>query len=374
MSGDARHPPPLFDLSVITGFLGAGKTTLLNRLLRDPALANTLVLINEFGEVGLDHLLVERIEGDMLVMTSGCLCCTIRGDLVSSLEDALRARDNNRMAPFERVVIETTGLADPAPVLHTIMSHPYLRLRFRLRSVVTLVDALTGMATLDTQEEAVKQAAMADRLVLTKADLATDPAALEDLKQRLHDLNPGAPVLDAASGEATAARLFGGLSYDPATRGENTVAWLTAEAIEAHDPAHNHHHHDRNRHDASIRAFCLRHPRPVAPMAVSLFMELLRSAHGPRLLRFKGLIALSDDPARPLVAHGVQHVMHEPQRLAAWPDEDRTTRMVFILRDLDPAFVEGLWRAAIGEPQLDRADAAALTGNPLAPGLGGLLG
>jgi len=202
MSGDARHPPPPFDLSVITGFLGAGKTTLLNRLLRDPALANTLVLINEFGEVGLDHLLVERVEGDMLVMTSGCLCCTIRGDLVSSLEDALRARDNGRMAPFERVVIETTGLADPVPVLHTIMSHPYLRLRFRLRSVVTLVDALTGMATLDTQEEAVKQAAMADRIVLTKTDLAPDPAALEELKRRLHDLNPGAPVFGAASGEA----------------------------------------------------------------------------------------------------------------------------------------------------------------------------
>ena len=377
MNAEARRPPPPFDLSVITGFLGAGKTTLLNRLLRDPALANTLVLINEFGEVGLDNLLVERVEGDMLVMTSGCLCCTIRGDLVSSLEEALRARDNNRMAPFERVVIETTGLADPAPVLHTIMSHPYLRQRFRLRSVVTLVDALTGMATLDAQDEAVKQIAMADRLVLTKTDLATDAVALDELKHQIHRLNPGAPIFDAARGEATAARLFDGVSYDPAARGEDASAWLAAEAIEARDDhghEHGHHHHDRNRHDAKIRAFCLRHPRPVAPMAVSLFMELLRSAHGPRLLRFKGLIALSDDPARPLVVHGVQHVMHEPRRLAAWPDTDHSTRMVFILRDLDPSFVEGLWRAAIGEPQLDRADAAALTSNPLAPSLGGLLG
>jgi G3E family GTPase len=379
MSGDARRPPPPFDLTVITGFLGAGKTTLLNQLLRDPALANTLVLINEFGETGLDHLLVERVEGDMLVMTSGCLCCTIRGDLVSCLEDALRARDNGRMAPFERVVIETTGLADPAPVLHTIMSHPYLRLRFHLRSVVTLVDALTGSATLDTQDEAVKQVAMADRLVLTKTDLAADPKALAALKERIHALNPGTRIFDAAAGEATAARLLDGLTYDPAARGENALAWLAAEAVEqphdhGHGRGHGHHHHDRNRHDARIRAFCLRHPEPVAPMAVSLFMELLRSAHGPKLLRFKGLIALSDDPARPLVAHGVQHVMHEPQRLAAWPDGDHTTRMVFILRDLDPAFVEGLWRAAIGEPQLDRPDAAALTANPLAPGFGGLLG
>ena len=162
---EARQPPPPFDLSVITGFLGAGKTTLLNRLLRDPGLADSLVLINEFGAIGLDHLLVERVEHDMLVMTSGCLCCSIRGDLVAALEDALRARDNGRMTPFTRVIIETTGLADPAPVLHTIMTHPYLRLRFRLKAVVTLVDALVGDATLDAHEEAVKQAAMADRLV-----------------------------------------------------------------------------------------------------------------------------------------------------------------------------------------------------------------
>ncbi len=167
----ARRPPPPFDLVVLTGFLGAGKTTLLNALLRDPAMADTLVLINEFGAIGLDHLLVERVEGDMLLMSSGCLCCTIRGDLVASLEDALRARDNGRMAPFTRVVIETTGLADPAPVLHTIMTHPYLRLRFRLQAVVTLVDALVGAATLDAHDEAVKQVAMADRLVLTKTDL-----------------------------------------------------------------------------------------------------------------------------------------------------------------------------------------------------------
>ena len=169
-----RRPPPPFDLVVVTGFLGAGKTTLLNRLLRDPALSDTLVLINEFGSVGLDHHLVERVDGDMLVMTSGCLCCSIRGDLVATLEDALRARDNGRMTQFTRVLIETTGLADPAPVLHTVMAHPYLRLRFRLQAVVALVDAVLGAATLDAHQEAVKQVAMADRLVLSKADLAGD--------------------------------------------------------------------------------------------------------------------------------------------------------------------------------------------------------
>ncbi len=394
----ARRPPPPFDLVVLTGFLGAGKTTLLNALLRDPAMADTLVLINEFGAIGLDHLLVERVEGDMLLMSSGCLCCTIRGDLVASLEDALRARDNGRMAPFTRVVIETTGLADPAPVLHTIMTHPYLRLRFRLQAVVTLVDALVGAATLDAHDEAVKQVAMADRLVLTKTDLlktdilktdlAADPAASAALRARIAALNPGAPVLDAAAGEATAARLLAGVSYDPALRGADALAWLAAEAVEAAPAGHDHHthhghghdnnahhvdRHDINRHDARIRAFCLRYPRPVAPMAVSLFTELLGAAHGPNLLRFKGLVALADDPERPLVLHGVQHVMHEPRRLPAWPDADHGTRMVFILRDLDPAFVEGLWMAAVGEPGVDRADAAGLAANPLAPRPGGLL-
>ena len=371
MTGEARPPPPPFELVVITGFLGAGKTTLLNSLLRDPALADTLVLINEFGEIGLDHLLVERVDGDMLVMTSGCLCCSIRGDLVSALEDVLRRRDNDRMAPFKRVIIETTGLADPAPVLHTIMTHPYLRMRFRLQAVVTLVDAMVGDVTLDAQMEAVKQVAMADRLVLTKRDLVTDSDALAALKARLAALNPGAPILDAAAGEATASRLIEGVSYDPAARGADAAAWLAAEAVEAHH--HGHHHHDVNRHDDRIWAFCLRYPHPVPPMAVSLFLELLRSAHGPKLLRFKGLIALDDDPGRPLVAHGVQHVMHEPQRLGVWPDADHTTRMVFILRDLDPSFVEGLWRAAVGEPSVDRADGAALANNPLAPAPGGLL-
>ena len=359
---------------MLTGFLGAGKTTLLNALLREPALADTLVLINEFGSIGLDHLLVERVEGDMLLLASGCLCCTVRGDLVSSLEDALRGRDNGRGTPFTRVVIETTGLADPAPVLHTVMSHPYLRLRFRLRSVVAVVDALLGDATLDAHPEAVKQAAMADRLVLTKTDLVVDAAALAALKARLHALNPAAPLLDAACGEADATRLLRGAFYEPTTRSGSATEWLAAEAVEAFqdgaDPHGHHHHHDVNRHDARIRAFALRWPRPVSPYAVGLFTELLASAHGAGVLRMKGLVATSDDPSRPVVLHGVQHVMHPPIRLDAWPDDDRDTRLVFILNDIDPALIEGLWRAAAGEAAVDRPDLAA---NPLAPRPTGLL-
>lgn len=383
---DKRPPPPL-PLTIVTGFLGAGKTSLLNRLLRDPALADTLVIINEFGEIGLDHLLVEQAVGDMLVMTSGCLCCSIRGDLIATLEDALRRRDNGRITPFQRVVIETTGLADPAPVLHTIMYHPYLMLRFRLDGVVTLVDAVNGQGTLDSHEEAVKQAAVADRLVLTKTDLldADAGARLIDLRARLARLNPGALLLDAAKGEATAAALLDAGLYDPTRKSLNVQRWLNAEAFPKdaakagldHDGRHHHPHphepHDVNRHDARIRAFCMRHEAPIPPAAFDLFLELLRNAHGPNLLRVKGIAALADDPSRPVVIHGVQHVFHPPVRIAAWPDDDHGSRIVFILRDLQPEFVEGLWNAFAGLLAPDRADAGALVGNPLAPAKGGLL-
>lgn len=382
-SGTARRPPPPFPLTVLTGFLGAGKTSLLNRLLRDPELADCLVIINEFGAIGLDHLLVEAVDGDMLVMTSGCLCCSIRGDLVSTLEDVLRRRDNGRITPFRRVVIETTGLADPAPVLHTIMYHPYLVMRFRLDGVITLVDSVNGAATLDAHEEAVKQAAVADRIVLTKTDLIeTDESeALAELVARLRRLNPGAPRLDAARGEATATALLSTGLYDPSSKSSDVARWLRADAYAA-DPgqgAGQHHAHgalaahDVNRHDARIRAFCLRHDAPITPSSFDDFIELLRCAHGPNLLRVKGIVALADDLTRPVVIHGVQHVFHPPARLEAWPDSDHSTRIVFILRDMEPGFVEGLWRAVTGGVTLDGADSAALSRNPLVPAKGGLI-
>ncbi len=391
-----RRPPPPTPFTVLTGFLGAGKTTLLNRLLSDPMLSDALILINEFGEVGLDHLFVEKVEGDMLLMSSGCLCCTIRGDLITTLEDALRKRDNGRIKPFSRVIVETTGLADPAPVLHTIMHHPYLMLRFRLQGVVTVVDAINGSATLDEQVEAVKQVAVADRIVLTKADLAHTPEqiiAVEALRQRLHALAPAARIIDIADARADNlldAGLFGFEGKIP-----DVERWLNAEALtdksaqqaahhhgahhhghdHGHDNGHRHAHaHDPNRHDARIRSFCLTSDRFMAPGTFDLFIDMLRNVHGSNMLRVKGLIGLNDDPARPVVIHGVQHVFHPPVRLDAWPDGEPLTRIVFILRDLEPEHVRGLWAAFLGEPVVGQADVAARRDNPLVAKPGGLLG
>lgn len=382
-----RGPKPAIPVTVVTGFLGAGKTSLLNRLVRDPALAGTGFIINEFGEIGIDHLLVEAADDGIVELSSGCLCCTVRGELVTTLENFLRGLDNGRIDTLSRIVIETTGLADPVPVLATLTAHPYLSLRYAIDGVITVVDAVNGGRTLDEHEEAVKQVAVADRLVIAKADLPEGAARLPALSRRLAALNPGAPLIDAATAAPT--DLLGCGLYDPATKTADVRRWLNAEAFEDaghhhhHDDDHNcsggacdhpsHHHHDGHhhhhgqdsRHDG-VSAFSLVSDGALPAGALEMFLELLRAAHGPKLLRLKGVVRLAEDPERPLVVHAVQELFHPPVRLPAWPDADRRTRLVFITRDLAEDEVKRLFDAFAGVLAPDTPDRRAMTDNPLA--------
>src|SRR4051812_30303249 len=374
-----QGPAEPIPLSILTGFLGAGKTSLLNRLLSDPALAGTAVIINEFGEIGLDHLLVKTIDDNMVLLQSGCLCCTLRGDLVTALENLLRDLDNGRVS-FRRVILETTGLADPAPVLQTAMAHPYLVMRYRIDGVIAVVDAVNGAATLDEHLESLKQVAVADRIVLTKADLVDTPervGAKAALLARLHALNPAAPILDAAAGEAKPARLLDCGLYKADQKIPDVKRWLAEEAYaeaahgneygHAHEHHHDEHHHDPNRHDERIRAFTLATDTPVSGATFEMFIDLVRSLHGPKLLRLKGIVKIAEDPGRPLVIHGVQHVMHPPAWLERWPDADQRTRIVLITRDLEPQAVTRLFDAFLSRAAPDQPDRAALIDNPLIP-------
>ena len=356
-------------VSILTGFLGAGKTTLLNKLLKEPALADTAVIINEFGEVSIDHLLVEKAAGDGVIqLADGCLCCTVRGELVDTLADLVDRMQSGRIAPLRRIVVETTGLADPVPVLQAVMAHPALAQALRLDGVVCVVDAVNGASTLDAHEEAVRQVAVADRIVVAKADLA-GPAERAALGERLRRLNPSAPIVDAGA-EATASALVNCGLYDPETKTADVRRWLGAAEHGDHDHhhhhGHDHHHGHHHHHDDRIATVALTHDRPVPFAAVEAFLDLLRATQGEKLLRMKGVVELAEDPERPLVIHGVQKLLHPPARLPAWPDGARGTRIVLIACDLPQDYVRRLFSAFMGEPAIDAPDRAALQDNPLA--------
>ena len=326
-------------VNILTGFLGSGKTTLLQRLLASPRLARTAVLINELGEVGLDHLLLQHLDEQTVLLKSGCLCCTIRGDLSEAIRGLYDKRARRLIPRFDRLAVETTGLADPAPIVFTLMAEPVVRHHFRLGNIVTTVDAVNGRAHLDDNPESVKQVAVADRLVITKTDIA-EAAAVAALRARLARLNPTARLLDAAAERFDAAAVLTSDPYDPATKSDEVRRWLRREADEADEAgARPPHGHDVNRHDRNIRSFAVTVEEPLDWTAFGIWLTMLLHAHGPDVLRVKGLLNVAGVPA-PVVIHGVQHVIHPPAHLDAWPDADRRSRIVFIVRGLEPAAIE----------------------------------
>jgi G3E family GTPase len=323
-------------VTLLTGFLGAGKTTLLAKLIRDPRFSDTAVVINEFGDVGLDHALVDAGPEAIVEMTSGCLCCTIRGDIRQSLLMLLERSERGEIPLFSRLIVETTGLADPAPVVHTLLADPRLVRRYHLAQIVTVVDAMHGLDTLAAQPEAAKQVAVADVLLLSKTDIAPpSPALLAALK----NLNPMVkPHINI-----DLRLLAGGVNrFHVDAKTTDVRNWLAAEAVETHG---HHHEHDVNRHGHDIQAYCLTIDTAISRMAFGMAMELLAANQGADLLRVKGIVKLIEHPDQPVIIHAVQHMMHDPVRLDHWPDADQCTKLVFIVRNIPKSAIEKFFAA-----------------------------
>jgi len=324
-----QHVP----VSIITGFLGSGKTTLLRRLLADPRMGMTAVLVNEFGEVGLDHLLLRKVDENIVLLNSGCLCCSVRDDLVETLDDLAGKRRSGAIPDFSRVVIETTGLADPAPIIHTLVSDASITPVYALAGMVTTVDAGLGESQLDRFPEAVKQAAMSDRLVITKTDLA-EAAALRSLRTRLGALAPAAAIFEGTlDAGPDPNQLFDTGTFNTDAKIADVARWLGEEAVLEKRP------HGHERHDDRIGTFCLVADKPLDWTAFTQWLGLLLANRGEQLLRIKGLLNVVGRD-KPVVVHGVQHVFYPPGELDSWPDADRRSRIVFITRDLSRSAME----------------------------------
>ena len=317
MSGDARIP-----VTLLTGFLGSGKTTLLARLLAHPGMGETAVIVNELGEVGIDHHLLTRVDERTVLLDSGCLCCTLRGDLADELRDLVDRRDAGEIPPFRRVVVETTGLAEPAPILFTLLTDRLVQANYRLDGTVTTVDAVNGADQLDRQPEAAKQAAVADRLVVTKTDIA-GAGAVAALAERLRRINPHAPILEVIRGEIEPAALLAAPERDLRTVADELAAEASVTAA-----GHPHDHGPGEAH-----AFSIVLDGALDWTAFGVWLSMLLQAHGQSVLRVKGLLDVGD--AGPLLLNGVQHVVHPPEHLNAWPDGDRRSRIVVIARGVD---------------------------------------
>ena len=330
-------------VTVITGFLGSGKTTLLSSILKKKEMQKTAVIINEFGEIGLDHALIEHTDENIVELQSGCICCTIQGDLNKTLIDLFDKMMNGKVSSFNRILIETTGLANPVPIIHTLMSSIELIRIYSLDGVITVVDSINGEKTLDLHEESLKQLALAEKIILSKTDIV-DKDEIKSLVYRIKEINPVSQIIFSKFGNIPLEEIFGLGAYDPYKKSADVKNWLAAEKYK--DKKH-HHHHDVNRHNENIRAFSMMSENPVNMIAFSFFRDMITAALGANLLRMKGIVNIAGEE-RPAVIHGVQHIFHPVQWLEKWPDNDRRTKLVFITQNIKKKQIEDFFRPLMG--------------------------
>jgi G3E family GTPase len=347
-------------VTLITGFLGSGKTTLLNTLLHHPAMNQAAVIVNEFGEIGIDYDLIEQSNEQVVQLANGCLCCSVKGDLIDTFRDLYIQRNAGVIPHFDRVVIETTGIADPMPILQLVFTNPMIMNHYTLDGVVTTVDAINGLSSLERFPECVKQAAIADRLIVTKVDMVESDAGKETvaaLRDRLRALNPAAEIIETATEEIDPEDLFGTGMFDAETKQIDLQSWIDPalydaaadtpganrdaepdDAARAYYAEHGHTPEEDHNH-GNVNSFCITRDEPMSLDMLRMFLEGLSGEAGPDLLRVKGIVNVRGEE-RPAVIQGAQLIFHSLDWLPVWPGEDRRTRIVFITHGLDKSYVE----------------------------------
>ena len=346
--------PKKIGISVLTGFLGSGKTTILTSLIKQKQMANAAIIINEFGEVGLDHDLIETTDENVIELQNGCICCTIQDDLKTTLLDLLKKMEKGDISPFNHVIIETTGLADPVPIIHTLMTSLDLQRIYSIDGVITVVDSINGETTYNTHEESVKQTAFADRIILSKIDIA-DKATVNSLTKRIKSINPKVTLIKSYKDSILVSELLGLNDYNPQNKEWNVRDWLDIEKNKSNNRSHNHHdhqnhNHDVNRHGDNIETFAMVTSQPVSMTVVNFFLELLMSQMGENILRIKGILNIKGQSC-PAVIHGVQHIFYPLEWLEKWPSEDKQSRLVFITKNIKKDTIDDLFKI-IGENEL----------------------